>query len=311
MGVAEVIPGVSGGTIAFITGIYERLLGSIKGFNLALLGTYRKEGVQGVWRAIDGAFLVLLLIGMGAGVVVGIFGVTYILENYPVLLWAFFFGLIIASAVYIGQQIKGWNVMIVLLLLAGAIIAFGITLITPAEGSDALPIVFIAGVIAISALILPGISGSFMLLLMGMYTIVIPAVKSALKDFDTRGIMITLVFGVGCITGLLTFANVLSWLFKKYRKQTLAVLTGFMIGSLNKIWPWRIITAWIDDDGTVVPAESVRIMTLEGLKPLREANVLPWEYTDGEPYLLLAVFFMIVGFGIVFALDRLGKGQQQ
>jgi len=173
MGVAEVIPGVSGGTIAFITGIYEKLLNTIKAFGPGLISDFKLDGVKGVWSAINGNFLVMLLGGMALGVIVGVFAISYLLEVYPPIVWAFFFGLIIASAIYIARQITNWRIGEFLLLVIGAAIAYTITIVTPANGSESLPFVFICGAIAISALILPGISGSFILLLMGMYTYIV------------------------------------------------------------------------------------------------------------------------------------------
>ncbi len=303
MGIAEVIPGVSGGTIAFITGIYEQLLATIKAFHPSLWGLFRQEGFSAVWEKINGPFLVTLMIGMVGGLVTGVFGVTWLLETYPVLLWSFFFGLIVASAIYIARQITQWNILNIILLILGGIIAYYITIATPAQGSDALWLVFIAGAIAISALILPGISGSFMLLLMGMYTIVIPHVKAALK-LQAESLLVAFVFGLGCLTGLFTVANVLSWTFKNYRNPTLALLTGFMIGSLNKIWPWRVPTQWLNDAGTYIKDATL----LQGEeKIITEMNVLPQNYTLGEPYLLGAIALAILGFVAVFAFEKLGK----
>jgi len=291
MGIAEVIPGVSGGTIAFITGIYEKILNTINAFGPGLFSTYKKEGIQGVWNEINGTFIVTLLIGMVCGVLVGIFGITYLLDNYPVLVWAFFFGLIIASAIYIGKQLTKWTAVEIGLLFLGTVLAYGITVIAPVEGSTSLPIVFISGAIAISAFILPGVSGSFMLLLMGMYTIIIPTIKKVLT-FDTSSLLLVVVFALGCLTGLFTFARVLSWTFKNYKNQTLAILTGFMIGSLNKIWPWRI------PDKTINSGDKIKVIT--------ENNVLPGDF-PGEPYVFGVIALMIIGFIFVFILERFGS----
>lgn len=297
MGIAEVIPGVSGGTIAFITGIYEQLLNTIKAFSPALFTVFKEKGVTGVWDKINGPFLMTLLIGMACGVLVGIFGISFFLENYPILVWAFFFGLIIASAIYVGRQLTHWGATEIGLLILGAIVAYGITIITPAEGSTSLFFVFFSGAIAISALILPGISGSFILLLMGMYTIIIPTMKKALTTLDPDSLLFALVFALGCLTGLMTFSRVLSWTFDNFRNQTLAILTGFMVGSLNKIWPWRI------PDLTIDTGEKIKVIT--------EHNVLPGNFPT-EPYLVGAIILMVVGFLAVFAIEKLGssnKGQ--
>lgn len=293
MGIAEVIPGVSGGTIAFITGIYETLLHSIKSINLGLLKTLKQDGISGVWRAVNGNFLAALFAGMAVSIVAFVNIITYLMTHHKEALWAFFFGLIVASAVYIGKQVKKWDVAAIGLLILGLGFAYYITVASPAQGNEALWFVFISGAIAISAMILPGISGSFILLLMGMYTFIIPTVKEALKTFSSESLTILVVFGAGCLVGLLTFANVLSWTFKNYRNQTLALLTGFMIGSLNKVWPWRnVLQTRTNSKGEEVP--------------FLEQSVLPSAYA-GEPYVLWVIIFMIVGFALVFALERVTK----
>ncbi len=292
MGIAEVIPGVSGGTIAFITGIYEKLLDTIKAFSPSLLGVFKKEGIRGLWSAVNGTFLATLLIGMVTGVIVGVFGVTHLLETYPEMLWAFFFGLIISSAIFIGKQVPSWGIAEILLLLAGIAIAFYITVASPAQGNEALWYVFLSGTIAISALILPGISGSFILLIMGMYSFIIPTVKNALKTFDSESLLTVGVFATGCLLGLTTFSRVLSWTFKNYKSPTLALLTGFMLGSLNKLWPWRnVISTRVNSKGETVP--------------FLEESVLPAAY-DGNPYIVGVLITMLLGFLSVFIMERLG-----
>ncbi|MFT6707224.1 MAG: putative membrane protein [Flavobacteriales bacterium] len=303
MGMAEVIPGVSGGTIAFITGIYEKLLNSIKAFGPEAIRAYKEGGVSAVWIAINGTFLVTLVGGMVLGIVVGVFGITYLLDNYPPAVWAFFFGLIIASAIYIGRQISKWSAAEIGFLVIGAIIAYGITIISPAEGSHSLLFVFLCGVLAISALILPGISGSFILLLLGMYTYVInDTLKPALSTFAFDKLLVMFVFAMGCLTGLMTVSRLLSWTFKHYRSVTLATLTGFMLGSLNKIWPWRNPIEWLRDDAMNI------ILNEEGLpkKILMEENVLPGNYDGGDPMVLMVVVMIVLGLVTVFGLEKLG-----
>ena len=293
MGIAEVIPGVSGGTIAFITGIYEELLQSIKSVDHRLVGEFRRGGVRAVWSAMNGDFLLALLVGMGAGLVAGIFGVTYVLKNYPPLIWAFFFGLIIASSIYIFRQIERWRWQEVVAILLGTAVAYYVTIAHPGQGSEAWWFIFLSGVLAISALILPGISGSFILLLLGMYTVIIPTVKHALETLDSHSLLVILVFGLGCLTGLAAFARLLSWTFKNFRSLTLATLTGFMLGSLNKLWPWRNVLEWREN-------------TRGELVPLVEANVLPGAY-EGEPLLTGTLLCFLLGFGLVFFIEWMGK----
>ncbi len=303
MGIAEVIPGVSGGTIAFITGIYEKLINTIKALGPELVSAFRKDGLSGAWRSLDGPFLATLLLGMLAGVVIGVFGVSHLLEHYPPMIWAFFFGLIIASAIYIAQQIGEWRTGEWLALIAGTLVAYGITTITPAGGSEALPYVFLSGFIAISALILPGISGSFMLLLLGMYTFIISdTLKPALSSFASDKLLILAVFALGCLSSLATLSRLLSWLFRQYRSLTLATLTGFILGSLWKIWPWRNPVRWLEDSAGNI------ILDKDGITPkkvLVEANVWPGKY-EGEPYVWAAVLLFVLGFVSVFLLERLG-----
>ncbi len=292
MGIAEVIPGVSGGTIAFITGIYEKLLNTIKTFAPSLIGIFKDDGISGVWSAINGTFLVTLLVGMATGVIIGVFGVTHLLDTYPEMLWAFFFGLIISSAIFIGKQVKGWGIQEIIALFIGTAVAYYITVASPAQGNEALWFVFLSGAIAISALILPGISGSFILLLMGMYSIVLPTVRTALTTFDKESLLIVGTFAAGCLVGLMTFSRVLSWTFKNYKNPTLALLTGFMLGSLNKLWPWRnVLSTRINSKGKEIP--------------FIEESVLPSNY-DNEPFVLAVVICMILGFLSVFLIERLG-----
>ncbi len=294
MGIAEVIPGVSGGTIAFITGIYEELINTIKNvLGTSVLGAWKEGGVNGAWTHLNGVFLIFLLGGMAAGVVAGVFGVSHLLEHYPELLWAFFFGLIIASAVYIARQVGRWGTSEIIGLVAGTAVAYLITIAAPAQGNPALWFVFIAGAIAISALILPGISGSFILLLMGMYTFIIPSVKEALKTFNPDSLLVVVVFALGCLVGLATFSRVLSWTFKHYHNPTLAVLTGFMLGSLNKIWPWRNVLEYrIDSQGERVP--------------FLEKSVMPGQY-EGDPQVGAVLLLILAGFSIVFLIEWLGR----
>lgn len=292
MGIAEVIPGVSGGTIAFITGIYEELINTIK----AILGpgiflALKQNGLKGAWDKANGNFILFLLIGMATGVIIGVFGVTHLLENYPQFLWAFFFGLILASAIYIGKQVDQWRLAEIIALVFGTALAYYITIASPASGTEALWFVFLCGMIAISALILPGISGSFILLLLGMYTFIVPTVKNALKTFETESLVIIGVFGLGCLLGLATFSRLLSWTFKHYRNITLALLTGFMVGSLNKVWPWRNVLEYrVNSKGEQVP--------------FLEQSVLPGSF-DGEAMLVGSLLLMVLGFVSVFLLERL------
>lgn len=292
MGAADVVPGVSGGTIAFITGIYETLINSLKSINPTLLKVLKEEGIAKAWQQINGTFLVVLFTGIAVSIMSLAKLLSYLLVEYPELLWAFFFGLIVASAIFVGRQIERWKPRAIMALVAGIIIAYLITIAAPAEAPTDLWMVFLAGCVAICAMILPGISGSFILLLMGMYGHILGAVK----DLQI-GVMS--VFAAGCLTGLLTFSHVLSWMFSHYRNTTLALLTGFMIGSLNKVWPWQqVMQTRVNSHGEEVP------FLLKNVSP---TNYL--ELTSQEPMLLPALGLMVAGFSIVFLLEKMAGGE--
>jgi len=294
MGAADVVPGVSGGTIAFITGIYEELINSIKSVNLKALKLLLRGKIADFWTAINGTFLVSVLLGIGISIFSLAKGLKYLLDNHPVLVWSFFFGLIVASAVYISRSIKNWNAVTVLSGVVGIIIAYFITVITPAEANTTYWFIFVSGAIAICAMILPGISGSFILVLLGMYKFILDAVGNL-------QITVILTFLAGAAIGIVAFSNVLSWLLKKYHNQTIAVLAGFMVGSLNKVWPWKEVTkTFTDRHGEI--------------KPLVERNVLPGSYeqiTGHNALLLWAIILAVAGFAIIFVIEGLTKPKKR
>lgn len=288
MGAADVVPGVSGGTIAFVTGIYETLLDSLKAFTPKLLLILKQQGLKAVWEHVNGQFLIILFAGILTSVLTLVRAISYLLDQYPHLLWSFFFGLILISAILIARQVARWAVAQWILLMFGVVAAYAITELSPVEMDATLPMVFLSGSLAICAMILPGISGSFILLLLGMYAHVINAVKS----FD---LVFIALFGGGCVVGLVCFSHVLSWMFKHYRCHTLALLTGFLLGSLNKVWPWKeTIETRINSHGVEVP--------------FIQKNVSPFVYENivhHDPQLLISVILFLTGFGVVWMLDRL------
>lgn len=301
MGVAEVIPGVSGGTLAFITGIYERLLSAIDAINIGLVRTLKEEGFRSVWKQIDGLFLVKLLGGMAIGFLIGLKVVVSLLESHPVHIWSFFFGLILASIPLIGKQVKQWGGPEIGFLIAGAFLVYWITIAAPSQGSESLLVIFLSGVVGVSALMLPGLSGSFVLLLMGMYTIIMPAIEEFTHHPFGPETLTIFVFGGGMVMGLLTFAKVLSYTFKKYPNPTMALLTGFLLGSLNKVWPWQqILETRVNSKGEEVVkfSNSVSPNTFENLT----ANFL----YGNDPHLVSAVIIMVIAAGLVFLLERFG-----
>ena len=286
MGAADVIPGVSGGTIAFITGIYEELINSIKSVNKDFFRILFSKGIPSAWKHINGNFLLAVL----SGILISIFSlarlITWLLEVYPKLVWAFFFGLIIASALHVGKKVSKWNAGIIATMIAGTAVAAWITIATPAATPETWWFIFLSGSIAIVAMILPGISGSFILLLLGKYEYMLTAVR----DLDIATIII---FAIGCVIGIISFSNVISWLFKKFPNGTLALLTGFMLGSLNKLWPWKeIITYRISSSGEKVP--------------LLEKSISPMKYeaiTGQDAMLWQVIVFMAIGFLLIFTFD--------
>ena len=299
MGMAEVVPGVSGGTIAFVTGIYERLLTAITSVGPDLVTAYREEGWRGVWITLQGGFVLNILAGMVVGLVVGVFAITSMLKAYPPVVWAFFFGLILASAWLIGRLVQPWTIRTVLSLLAGFGVALAIVLSTPSSGSEALWAVYLSGVLAISGLLLPGISGSFILLILGMYGYIVPSVKAALSGADAGVYLVVFVFALGALTGLMTTSRVLKHLFERFPQLTYALLTGFMLGSLYKLWPWRVVTAYARDaSGALILSDGKR-------KVLTEAPVWPASYAaEGEPYLLASIVAALVGVGLLVVIAR-------
>lgn len=285
MGAADVVPGVSGGTIAFISGIYEELLTSIASVNLATLKTLKSDGIKAFWNKINGNFLVSLLLGIGISVVSLAKLISWLLENKPILVWSFFFGLVLASILYVGKQITKWNVGTIVVLILGVVLAYWITTLNPLISENTSPLfLFLAGALAICAMILPGISGAFILVLLGAYKPVLDAIHN--RDFKLLAIV-----GVGAVVGLLTFSRVLKWLFNHYKNMTLAVLTGFILGSLNKIWPWKETLTWR--------------MNSHGIKvPLNERSISPFSI-DGDPQLLTAIILAFVGFLTIIILEKI------
>jgi putative membrane protein len=290
MGAADVVPGVSGGTIAFITGIYEELIESIRSISSKSLKVLVRSGFGEFWKSINGNFLLAVVTGIAISVFSLARILRYILENYPELIWSFFFGLIIASAIYIAMSIKTWKTSTVISMIVGVVVSYMITALTPAETTEAWWFVFLSGSIAICAMILPGISGSFILLLLGKYSYIINAVS----EFK---IGVLAIFMSGAVVGIIAFSNVLSWLLKKFHHQTVALLAGFMIGSLNKVWPWKnTVETFVDRHGE--------------LRPLIEKNVLPAAY-DGEPFLAQALLFAVIGFVLIFAVEWIATGKRR
>ena len=293
MGAADVVPGVSGGTVAFISGIYDELLRSIASVPLAL-GLLLRGRIVEAWKAANATFLLVLLLGIMTSVLSLARLITYLLIEQPIPVWSFFFGLILVSTHLVVREVRCWNWGRVVSLLVGGAFAYWITMASPLQlGQDPLSL-FFAGAIAICAMILPGISGSFILVLLGLYSFVLTAVKGL-------DIAVLLIFASGCLVGIVSFAGILHWLLKRWRDLTLAFLIGLMIGSLNKIWPWKETLTWrTDRHGEQIP--------------LLQTNLWPTQFADisgQDPQLFLAITLAIAGILLVLGLEWLAGRKPQ
>lgn len=277
MGAADIVPGVSGGTMAFITGIYHRLLRAISAVDLPALAMLRRGDWRTAWNHVDGSFLLMLVVGIAISVFSLARVITYLLHTQPLLLWSFFFGLIFASAVTLTRHVQNWSAAAVLGLLAGALAA-GLIAVSPSLALPDTPLsFFFAGFVAICAMILPGVSGSFILVLLGMYPAVLEAVETAALSR-----LVLFVAGAGC--GLLVFSRLLNLLLKRFHAATLATLTGFLFGSLLVVWPWKV--------------ESEAGAVLRPVSPQHYAELV------GDSQLFLCLLLILVGFCMVWMLER-------
>lgn len=292
MGMADVVPGVSGGTIAFISGIYEELLGSIKSIDLEAIKLLFSGKFRALWEKVNGKFLFSLIAGIGVAILTMARLMTYMLENHPTITWSFFFGLIIASALMVAREVNRWSVTSVVTMIVGIALSYWITVVSPATTPNDWWFVMLSGAIAICAMILPGISGAFILLLLGKYMYIMEAVTEL-------NIGVLAIFAVGAIVGIVSFSHVLSWLLAKWHDATVTMLMGFMIGSLNKVWPWKqTLETYLDSHGVE--------------QPLVQANVSPaqFEVLGGESHLVLAIVSCVVGFALIYVIEMIGKRVQ-
>lgn len=288
MGAADVLPGVSGGTVAFITGIYEEVLHSITAIDIEAMRLLIKFEFASFWKKINGNFLAILT----AGIITSLFSLAklmlYLLKHHPISVRSFFFALILISAPFMFREIKKWNAFVFLSFIIGVAIAYAITVISPIQSPDNLALTFFAGALAICAMILPGISGVFILLLIGKYQLI----SSAFMEGD---ILVILVFISGCLAGILSFSRFLSWILANYHSVTVALLAGFMIGSLNKVWPWREVLEYVTNS----KGEQV---------PVFDKSILPWHYmatTSKDPQVFQAILMMALGVFIVVLFEKM------
>ena len=300
MGAADVVPGVSGGTIAFISGIYEELIESIDKVNLGVFKVWKQDGFKKAWRSINGSFLLALFSGIAISILSLAKLIKWLLHNEPVLLWSFFFGLVLASILYIAKQIKSWSAKIIGAIIVTSVLSYFITLAEPFASPDSPFYLLFCGFIAIIAMILPGVSGAFILLILGAYQTAIDTINNLIEGVTTGNMDLFkdaflkfCLLGIGAVIGLKVFSKVLNWMFKHQKNLTLAILTGFMIGSLNKIWPWKeILKTRINSKGEEVT--------------LLDKSILPASY-DGDNQITMALVFIVIGFATILILERLGK----
>ena len=292
MGAANVIPGVSGGTIALITGIFERLIDSLKSFNIDALKLLMKGKINDFIKHTDLIFLIVVMFGAGVSIVSLAKLLTFLFENYPIFIWAYFFGLILASVWFVGRTIEKWTFAVILWFLVGTSIAIAITIMKPATENDSFLYLFISGIVAICSMILPGLSGSFVLVLMGEYELILRAV-------DDLNFAVLLPVAIGAIVGLLAFAHLLSWLYKKYKNQTIALLTGFILGSLAILWPWKMT---FDASNNQIPVDKFGKLLIEGI----DMKTVTYErfFPAIDMIFFIAVILAVVGFFTIWILEK-------
>ncbi|MBQ4804279.1 DUF368 domain-containing protein [Aquimarina sp. MMG015] len=298
MGAADVVPGVSGGTIAFISGIYEELISTINNLDLNFFKAWKNEGFVASWKKYNLSFLLALFSGIAISILSLAKILKWLLHNEPLLLWSFFFGLVLASILYIGKQITIWSPKVLISILLAAVISYFITIAEPIASPESLWYLLFCGFIAIIAMILPGVSGAFILLILGAYETFIGILNQFREgltslDFNLlwQAFYKILIIAVGAIAGLKLFSKILNWMFNNHKNMTLALLTGFMIGSLNKLWPWKKVLSWRTN------SEGIEV-------PFLEKSILPSSF-DGDPRIIWVLLFIIIGFLLILALERL------
>ena len=286
MGMADVVPGVSGGTIAFISGIYEQLIDSIRKVDITAFKLLIHFKFIEFWKHINGSFLLPVVAGVGIAVLSLAKVMTFLLEHYHIEVWSFFFGLIIASAFLVSKQVTKWNWQSVLSAVVGVAFAWWITVASPAETPTDWWFIMLSGAIAICAMILPGISGAFILVLLGKYDYIMQAV-------GTLNIPVMLIFIVGAGAGIVAFSHLLSWLLKHFHNMTIALLMGFMLGSLNKVWPWKhALETMTDSHGKVIPVVE------QNLSPAQFEQI-----TGTDSALWQAVTLCVIGLLMIYAIE--------
>ncbi|MEE0236884.1 MAG: DUF368 domain-containing protein [Bacteroidales bacterium] len=298
MGAADVIPGVSGGTIAFIMGIYDEFVGSLASINAEALRLLFKGRFSAFWKHINGSFLLSLVIGIGISIIALAGLMQMLLSDFPIQTWAFFFGLIVASSLFIIRGISGWKLREGLLLVFGILLGAVICTLSPTQTPDGLWFIFLSGALAICAMILPGISGSFILLILGKYEYVLGAISGLVAGVDPgRNLLILGVFGIGAIIGILAFSRFLHWLLARWQKETMIVLAGFIIGSLVKIWPWS-------NSEAIVLSQFPELASFGDALP---TEIISQYMASADLHIGGAVLFAVIGFSLVTGIEMAGK----
>lgn len=291
MGAADVIPGVSGGTIAFMTGIFEELVGSINSFDSTAIRMLFTGKLKEFWKHINGSFLMAVGCGILLSVITLAKLMLYLLNNHPIETWAFFFGLIVASSIFILRGVKGWDLLSVLFTIFGIILGVTVCTLSPTETPNDLWFIFLSGAIAICAMILPGISGSFILLILGKYEYIMESISRLTAGDMVTALPVIGVFGMGAATGIISFSKFLHWLLGKFHKQTLLVMAGFIIGSLVKVWPWSNMEAIKASQFPHIPEKALVL--------------IPAEQVD--MHYVGAIIFAFIGFFLVSGVEIMGK----
>lgn len=295
MGAANVIPGVSGGTIALITGVFERLINAIKSFNVTAIKLLFKGKIKELIEYVDLYFLIAIFFGMVASVVTLAKILEYLFINYPVFVWAFFFGLILASVYYVGRTITKWNLSVIINFVIGTAVAIAITTLNPVTENDAFFYLIICGVVAICSMILPGLSGSFILILMGNYELVM---IHAVSNMEIR-ILIPVI--IGAIGGLMAFSHILSWIYKKYKDQTISILTGFIVGSLSILWPWKNAIYRMDESGEYILKNGEKIIQ-------SYSRYIPDSFNTE---VIIALFLILIGFISISLIEKFASNESE
>ncbi len=288
MGAANVVPGVSGGTIALITGIFERLIDAIKSFNLKAAKLLFSFKFKEFAKHTDLYFLIALFSGVLIAVVTLAKLFDYLFINYPVYIWSYFFGLVLASVFFVGKTVSKWSLSVIVTFIIGTAVAIVISVLNPAKEDSSFLYLILCGVVAICSMILPGLSGSFVLILMGNYQLVM------IDAINNRDLGILIPVGIGAVAGLIAFSHVLSWVFKKYRNQTISLLTGFILGSVSILWPWQKAVYLKDDTGEIIVKKGKMVVE-------HYERFLPGSF---DQQVIFAIGFVILGIITIWAVEK-------